>query len=111
FQTCALPISYNDQHIPETPPKSDGKKHHIGSALIGGVAGAIIATLTVVLLFTNQIISFDDSSSSQQEPSSQVANDQPVSINVSDEVDLSSDVEETSIVVVGVSRLKKSNIW
>src|SRR5690625_4138524 len=103
--------TYNDQHIPETPPKSDGKKHHIGSALIGGVAGAIIATLTVVLLFTNQIISFDDSSSSQQEPSSQGANDQPVSINVSDEGDLSSDVEETSKAVVGVSRLQKSNIW
>lgn len=103
--------SDNTHHIPETPPKHRGKKRHIGiSALIGGIAGGLIAALTVILLFSNQIISFDDNSADQSETPQQSDNE-AVSINVSDEDDLAVDVEETTKAVVGVSRLQKANIW
>ncbi|MBU5467536.1 S1C family serine protease [Virgibacillus sp. MSJ-26] len=100
----------NEHHVPNPPQKHKTKKRHIGiSALIGGLTGGIIATLTVLLLFSNQIISFDDSAPASQ--SEQQSDSQPVSINVSDDDDLSTDVEETSKAVVGVSRLQKENIW
>src|SRR5699024_5487567 len=94
----------NEHHVPNPPQKQKTKKRHIGiSALIGGLTGGIIATLTVLLLFSNQIISFDDAAPASQSESAQQSDSQPVSINVSDEDDLSTDVEETSKAVVGVS--------
>lgn len=101
-----------EHHVPNPPKKHKRKKRHIGiSALIGGLTGGIIATLTVLLLFSNQIISFDDTAPASQSESAQQSDSRPVSINVSDDDNLSTDVEETSKAIVGVSRLQKANIW
>lgn len=112
-QTTHTQQTVQSKESPNYPKKRKGtsNKRHFGlSAIIGGLSGSIITALTIIILLTNNVISFGDQTEEQAKTNDKTDSTQ-VASTVSDEDSVGSSIGEASKAVVGVSRLQQQNIW
>lgn len=103
--------SFEDNKSNHKQPRKKNQKRHFGmSAIIGGISGSVITALTLIVLLTNNIISFGDQPN-EQATSNQSADSTTVASQVADNDIVGETVGDASKAVVGVSRLQQQNIW
>nr|WP_245976826.1 trypsin-like peptidase domain-containing protein [Oceanobacillus arenosus] len=80
------------------------------SALFGGIVGGIISAIIISLLFTNNLMPNDNGKQINQTAQS---DDSPKVIETlaSDDANVSTNIEEVSNAVVGVSNMQQQSVW
>ncbi|AXI08003.1 serine protease [Oceanobacillus zhaokaii] len=100
---------YEEPIQPTTKKKPKVKRSWI-SALFGGVVGGVISAIIIVLLFTYNIIPNDNGNDSNQAAEN---DDSPEVIETlaSEDANVSTNIEEVSNAVVGVSNMQQQSVW
>ncbi|RDW15051.1 S1C family serine protease [Oceanobacillus chungangensis] len=102
-------VSYQEPIQPTANKKTKEKKTWV-SALFGGVVGGLISAIIIVLLFTNNIIPNGNGNDSNQSAEND-GSPEVVETLASEDADVSTNIEEVSNAVVGVSNMQQQSIW